>query len=102
MSKRKIILFIVFLIILLVILGVFIYSTRFREEKLPPYSQEETATANQLKELEELRKNTSVPSPTEEEKEQQLKELDALRGTPKPLTQDEARKQLEELNNLRQ
>lgn len=84
---------------ILALLGALIYKMAKKEET--PKPPEETLTEKQIRELEALR-GESKPL-TEEEIKTQSAELDKLRENSKPLSQEEkeTEQQLEELNNLR-
>lgn len=78
----------------------------FQKEKIPPQkeiapekTQEELVIEKQLKELEELKKESSTF--TEKEIQSQIKELEKFKKETKPLSQKEIQKQLEELEKLR-
>ena len=69
------------------------------EISIPEKSERDKIIEQQLKELEQLRRET-LPL-TDEEARNQLEELKKLRQGTKPLSQEEIQKQLEELKKLR-
>jgi len=97
------------LIIGAVILSVFLvfilvkFSLEKKSNKPEPLDQE-TLLEKQTKELDELRKKSSLKPITEEETESQLKEIETLRQESggKGLSEVEMQRQIEEINNLRQ
>lgn len=101
-DKKSLLYLGIVIIAFLVAIGLIWYFFRvpkIPETLVPEKPSKEKIIEQQLKELEQLRKET--PTLTEKEIQSQLKELEKLRSKTKPLSQEEIQKQLEELEKLR-
>jgi len=100
-KKKQIFLLVAIFVVIFGIFG-FIFWLKTKTFVKKPVSQEKekTITEKQIEELEKLR-GSRAPL-TEEEIEKQKEELEKMREGTKPLSQEEIQKQLEELEKLRQ